>query len=100
MNLLLDTHVFIWMYDFEQRLSKTARESLADSDNKLYLSTVSIWEVQIKFRSGKLKLAAPVEVILDEQIRVNDLGILNVERNMLSISPICHPITKTPLTAC
>jgi PIN domain nuclease of toxin-antitoxin system len=49
MKLLLDTHAFIWLSEDDKSLSGTIRELISDIDNSLYLSLVSVWEIQIKF---------------------------------------------------
>lgn len=48
MNLLLDTHVLIWVLNEDRRLSEKARELILDPDNVIYYSSVSIWEAAIK----------------------------------------------------
>lgn len=48
MKLLLDTHVLIWAAGFPERLPPAARELIADTDNELFFSAASLWEVAIK----------------------------------------------------
>jgi PIN domain nuclease of toxin-antitoxin system len=36
MNLLLDTHTFLWFIAGDSRLSKTARSAIEDLNNNLY----------------------------------------------------------------
>ena len=48
MRLLLDTHVLLWMFSDDVRLSPDVRVVLENTDNVLYYSDVSIWEVAIK----------------------------------------------------
>ena len=48
MKLLLDTHLLLWAATAPQRLSVEAQGLFNDSDNELYFSAVSIWEVAIK----------------------------------------------------
>lgn len=48
MKILLDTHVFIWMATTPEHLSPQLIESIVDRQNTLFLSLVSIWEIQIK----------------------------------------------------
>jgi len=79
MRLLLDTHTFIWAATLDERLSSKARSSLLDSENELFLSTASIWEMAIKSSIGKLILQQPIEQIINEQIQINGLKILNIE---------------------
>ena len=56
MNLLLDTHVLIWWATDDAKLSQKDRQFLADPDHELYLSSVCLWEVAIKFGKGMLKI--------------------------------------------
>lgn len=55
MNLLLDTHVLLWWSE-ERRISPEAFAAIADPDNIVYVSAVSIWEISIKSARGKLKV--------------------------------------------
>ncbi len=45
MNLLLDTHAFIWAASDPNRLSPAARVACQDPANTLWLSVVSVWEM-------------------------------------------------------
>jgi PIN domain nuclease of toxin-antitoxin system len=53
-RLLLDTHVLIWSVTDPERLREELRHAIVDPDNDVYVSTVSLWEVLIKARVGKL----------------------------------------------
>ncbi len=48
MNLLLDTHVLLWVAGEPERLSAEALALINDENNKLYFSAASICEVVIK----------------------------------------------------
>lgn len=56
MNLLLDTHTLIWVFDSNPTLSGNARELIADGRNEVFVSTVTAWEIAIKRSLGKLEL--------------------------------------------
>ncbi len=56
MELLLDTHVFLWISAAPENLSETAENKILDHQNQLYLSSVSLWGMQIKAALGRLKL--------------------------------------------
>jgi PIN domain nuclease of toxin-antitoxin system len=56
MNLLLDTHVFIWAVDDDPKLSAAAWSTIEAAD-AVYVSSASIWEATIKHQLGKLKVA-------------------------------------------
>jgi PIN domain nuclease of toxin-antitoxin system len=55
-RLLLDTHVFLWVTLTPLRLSAAAREAIADRANEVYVSAAAMWEIVMKFPSGKLQL--------------------------------------------
>jgi PIN domain nuclease of toxin-antitoxin system len=56
MRILLDTHIFLWFISNDPRLPPNMRDIIRDSDNEVYLSSVSIWEVIVKYQLGKLPL--------------------------------------------
>jgi PIN domain nuclease of toxin-antitoxin system len=49
MRLLLDTHVAIWAIFDDQRLKPAVRRRIADLDNEIFVSVVTLWEIAIKF---------------------------------------------------
>lgn len=57
MDLLLDTHALLWFLSGSEQLSPRARDAIENSGNTLYVSDGSLWEMAIKFSSGKLKLS-------------------------------------------
>ncbi|MDJ1180309.1 type II toxin-antitoxin system VapC family toxin [Roseofilum sp. BLCC_M91] len=79
MNILLDTHVLIWLAIEPQKLSTQATQILRDSNNTLFFSLVSIWEMQIKIQLNKLTLNLPLSEVIDRQQQVNGLQILPIE---------------------
>lgn len=63
MNILLDTHIFLWALAEPGRLGDANREALETRLNSAYVSAVSIAEIMIKASLGKLAVNFdPVEV--------------------------------------
>ncbi len=56
MNLLVDTHVLIWLLNDASDLTETHYEYLEAPANKILISSISIFEIQTKQRIGKLKI--------------------------------------------
>lgn len=79
MNLLLDSHVFIWAYDEQHKLSQIALTAMSNPANALFLSVATAWELQIKMKIGKFKLQDSLADVIAEQRRINGLQILPVE---------------------
>ena len=74
MNLLLDTHAWLWWLTNDPRLSECARDAIADVANDVHVSAVSALEIATKVRLGKLAEAAEVldrydELILKDQFQ-------------------------------
>jgi PIN domain nuclease of toxin-antitoxin system len=54
MRLLLDTQIVYWFFHEPQKLSTAAREVMLGAD-AVFVSAVSLWEIAIKVRIGKMK---------------------------------------------
>jgi PIN domain nuclease of toxin-antitoxin system len=76
MNILLDSHTLIWFSQNSPKLSPQAIRILGNRDNLLFLSLVSVWEIQIKVQLGKLKLDISLPDIVKDQTQINDVQIL------------------------
>lgn len=56
MKGLLDTHVLLWSLFEPARLPEAVKSSLLDSRNDICVSTISFWEMSLKYSIGKLDL--------------------------------------------
>ncbi|MBD2289197.1 MULTISPECIES: type II toxin-antitoxin system VapC family toxin [Microcystis] len=79
MQLLLDTHSFIWWSINSEKLSLTGQDLLFDRNNRLFLSVASVWEMQIKLQLGKLQLNPSLQELIKNQITINNLEILSID---------------------
>jgi PIN domain nuclease of toxin-antitoxin system len=57
MNYLLDTHAFLWAAFSPNKLSAKARNEIRSAENQVCISTVSFWEISLKFTLGKIELS-------------------------------------------
>lgn len=63
MNLILDTHTFIWFIEGSAELSPIARLEIENPQNQCFVSIVSLWEMSIKIGLGKLGMQSPFESV-------------------------------------
>ncbi len=56
MNIIIDTHIFLWALSDPYRISKAKRLALEDLSNTIYVSAVSIAELMIKASIEKLRI--------------------------------------------
>ena len=71
MKYLLDTHVLIWAISDPDNLSEKVISVIEDSNNRIFVSSVSLWEIALKVSLGKLNIEglSPEElpIIIKEQ---------------------------------
>ena len=53
MNLLLDTHVALWAIIDRPWLPTEARAKIASTQNNIWISAASVWEIAIKHSLGR-----------------------------------------------
>lgn len=78
MNILLDTHTFIWFIEGNSRLSARARQLIEDAQNQPFLSIASLWEMAIKVSLGKLTISQPFEKLIPTQLQRNGIEIMDI----------------------
>jgi len=78
MNILLDTHTFLWWITDSRLLSKTAREIMSDGYNILYWSAASSWEIAIKYALGRIPLPDVPERFLPGEFSRNKIDALPI----------------------
>ena len=79
MKILLDTHIFIWMATEPECLSTDLADKIVNPQNSIFLSIVSIWEMQIKVALGKLDLMSDLEITIDSQVKSNGIQLLLID---------------------
>lgn len=78
MNLLLDTHAFLWFIKDDASLSLRARGLIEEPENKRLLSIASLWEIAIKASLGKIVLKLPFDALMPRQLQENDIDLLPI----------------------
>jgi len=82
LTVLIDTNVFIWCITGEQsRLSPAAFRAVEDTDVKLWLSVVSLWEIVIKVQRGRLDLPKSPTFLRGQVARFEIERILPIEES-------------------
>ncbi len=96
MNLLLDTHAFLWWTSEPERLPLSLVGLLRSPDNKLFLSAAVSWEVAIKTGIGKLTLKQPWESIVQKEIEQNGTRVLPITLDHTFTLRKLAPLHKDP----
>ena len=94
MNLLLDTHIILWIASDTEKLSAKAKSAIADENNVRYVSIASAWEVAIKLGTQKLQFDGGVSEFY-RVIDTNDFYETGISRKYLVQSgAIVAPLIK------
>lgn len=78
MRLLLDTCTFLWYVMASDRLSPTAKEAMLNPANELFLSAASVWEIAVKYSTGRLMLTEPPEVFVPTYRQMGHIASLDL----------------------
>ena len=84
MRILIDTHALLWYLQGDANLSNLALTTIESKDNNVFVSIVTLWEIAIKSRLGKLELQRPFEN-LEADLKQLDIKILPINFAELDI---------------
>jgi PIN domain nuclease of toxin-antitoxin system len=90
MILLLDAHALLWFLSDHAKLSVAAKAALVDPANERWLSPISLVEIALKARLGKLTLSAPFGTLFPAQLAANRIQLLALEPRHI------EPLTTMP----
>lgn len=83
MNLLLDTHIFLWYVTGDRRLSASMENAIRQPENCVLLSAASMWECLVKHRLGKLPLPEDPASYLVSKRQQHSIGALSIDEASL-----------------
>jgi PIN domain nuclease of toxin-antitoxin system len=78
MNLLLDTHAWLWFHLGDPQLTQEAQKHILSPANSIFISPASFWEIAIKIRLGKYVLNIPYAQFMHDSIAGHGFKILNI----------------------
>jgi PIN domain nuclease of toxin-antitoxin system len=80
MKFLLDTHALLWWLADDSQLGRQARELVEDPGNDVLVSMVSLWEIAVKTRIGKLEadIKEITDAVQQEGFNFLDIGIAHL----------------------
>jgi PIN domain nuclease of toxin-antitoxin system len=90
MKLLLDTNALIWWFQDSQRLGKSARTLIEDANSTVIVSVVSLWEITIKWRIGKLEFSGTSMLGMLADLGITLVTVEPVHLIALDALPIHH----------
>lgn len=93
MSYLIDTHILLWWLFDDPKLDTTCRDIIRNPAHRIFVSSVSAWEIATKYRIGKLpeakQLVEQYSQIL-HQAKFSELAITSAHALRAGNLPIAH----------
>lgn len=89
MRLLLDTHTFLWWSEDSPQLPRHFRGAISEPTNEVFISAVTVWEIAIKRRTGRLVFSGRVTEAI-ERLRFQRLPIAISHAEAVEQLPLLH----------
>jgi len=96
MRLLLDTCTFLWLILDAEELTDRVKDLFADSDNEVFLSVVSTWEIAVKHAIGRLDLPEQPRHYIPEQRERHRVRFLPLDESSSLQVPTLPAIHNDP----
>ena len=93
MNLLLNTHAFIWFMEDNPLLSRKASRAIENPENNIFISIASLYEIAIKLKGGKIGFDKPVSAFFNDITEYNLTLIPISEKHLIAYDAI--PLVST-----
>ncbi|MDX2145224.1 MAG: type II toxin-antitoxin system VapC family toxin [Rhodospirillaceae bacterium] len=99
MILLLDTHAALWWWTRSRKLTPSVIAAITQEENKIFFSTISAYEINAKFKLGKLPEAEPFvhhldALIADSGFKVLELSLIHARAAGLLPGPHRDPFDR------
>lgn len=78
MNIIIDTHFILWILTDANKLKKDEIELIKDNENIIYCSSISLFEISLKYSIGKLKLEKFEPEDIPDLLKTNGYEIIDV----------------------
>jgi PIN domain nuclease of toxin-antitoxin system len=76
LKILVDSHAYVWVKLNDPRLSRKARSLLRSDEHELFFSIVSLWELSINIRLGRLRTLTSSVAFLHDSLAEDNITLL------------------------
>lgn len=95
--ILFDTHVLVWWASDPRKLSIKAKRTIAKEKGRFFVSSISIWEICLLVKKGRLKLTMDIDRWLEKVESLPQLAFISVDNRIASKSvSLPEPLHEDP----
>ncbi|MEY3090281.1 MAG: hypothetical protein RL113_597 [Pseudomonadota bacterium] len=81
---LIDTHIFLWLVFDPDKIENKKLEILKNPKNKIYMASISFWEIALKYNLGKLELNGLAPDDLPKIADKMGIEVLEIDKQIMS----------------
>lgn len=96
MSFLLDTAAFLWVITADPKLPPPVRDAIRGTDDDVWLSVVSFWEILVKHHLGRLPLPEPPASYIPRQWRRHRISPLALREEAVAHLPKLPALHRDP----
>ncbi len=96
MRVLVDSHVFVWTLLQDRRVSTAARKIIFSGEHELLFSIVSLWELSISIRLGRIRDLTSSVAFLHDQLGEFGLTLLPLRYQDILATEHLEPHHRDP----
>src|SRR4051794_25216733 len=79
MNLLLDTHAYLWQASNPEKLPKAAIRAMESRNASLFVSVASLWEIAILISLKRIEISGSIQRLVDRSLRYAGIQVVPIE---------------------
>lgn len=80
--ILLDTHVFIWFVNGDDKLSEKHLKILTEEESK-HISVISCWEISLLLEKERIKLKYPFDDWIQKALTASNVKLINLDLDII-----------------
>jgi len=94
--ILLDTCALVWLVDRQENLSAAAREAVRRHPGAIYASSISLFEMALKQKKGRLVLPMPAQDWFEKAVQLHGIREVPVDTAVCAEAVGLPDIHKDP----
>jgi PIN domain nuclease of toxin-antitoxin system len=96
--IVLDTHAWIWHLADPAKLSRRGRALIADEreNRRLRVSSISVWELLMLLKKGRLELSLSPSAFLQRAQRLSCIDCIPIDNDIARVSADLPDIHEDP----
>jgi len=83
-SYLIDTHIFLWLIFDPDKIDNKKLGVLKNQKNKVFIASISFWEISLKYNLGKLELNGLEPNELPDIAKKMGIEVLEVDKDTMA----------------